>query len=255
MSVSIRWILAACALLSVCSGANAALFGDDEARRAILELRQRVDANQMALSNSERRLAEENAQMRRSLLDLQGQIDALRGELANSRGREEQLARDLADLQNQQKDFARSTEERMLKLEPAKVSEGGAEFNATAAEKAEFDNALALFRKGDFAAAQMGFNDFVRRHPKSGYTPTALFWLGNSQYATRDYQGAIGSFRAMLSSAPDHPRAPEAALAIANSQIELKEVRTARKTLEDLIKAYPQSAAAGAAADRLASLK
>ncbi len=45
-----------------------ALFEDAEARRAILELRQRFDAS-----------AQENAQMRRSLLDLQAQIETLRG--------------------------------------------------------------------------------------------------------------------------------------------------------------------------------
>ena len=250
MTVLIRSLVATVALLSL-SSANAALFGDDDARRAILEMRQRIDANQAAIASTERRVADENAQLRRSLLDLQGQIDALRGDLANAKGRDEQLSRDLSDLQQQQKD----AEARLHKMEPNTVSEGGAEFNANPEEKTEYEQALALFRKGDFAAAQRSFGDFVRGHPKSGYTPTALFWLGNSQYATRDYQNAIGNFRAMLATAPDHPRAAEAALAIANSQIELKDTKAARRTLEDLMKAYPGSAAAGAAADRLASLK
>ena len=50
-------------------------------------------------------------------------------------------------------------------------------------------------------------------------------------------------------------RAPEAVLSIANCQIELKDTRAARKTLEDLIKAYPQSEAAVAGKERLARLK
>ena len=41
----------------------------------------------------------------------------------------------------------------------------------------------------------------------------------------------------------------------ANCQVELKDTRAARKTLEDLIKAYPQSEAAVAAKDRLTRLK
>ena len=52
-----------------------------------------------------------------------------------------------------------------------------------------------------------------------------------------------------------HARAPEAALSIANCQIELKDTRTARKTLEDLVRAYPQSEAAVAAKERLSRLK
>ena len=95
----------------------------------------------------------------------------------------------------------------------------------------------------------------MRRFPASGYAPSALFWLGNAQYAVRDYVGAIASFRALLTRAPEHSRAPEAVLSIANCQIEMKDTRAARKTLEDLIKAYPQSEAAGAAKERLTRLR
>ena len=220
-------------------------------------MRQRVDANGAALSATEQRLANDNAQLRRSLLDLQSQLDAQRGDVAAAKGREEELARAIADLQRADKDLQQSTDERLRNMEAAKTGApgGGAEQSAAPAEKTDFDNALALFRKGDFAAAQLGFGDFTRKYPKSALAPMALFWLGNSQYATRDYQNAIGNFRTMLATAPDHPRAPEAALAIANSQIELKEVKTARRTLEDLIKAYPQTPAASAANDRLASLR
>ena len=79
--------------------------------------------------------------------------------------------------------------------------------------------------------------------------------MGNAQYATRAYKEAIGNFKALLSSAPNHARAPEAALSIANCQVELKETKGARKTLEDLVRSYPQSEAALAAKERLLRLK
>jgi TolA-binding protein len=44
-------------------------------------------------------------------------------------------------------------------------------------------------------------------------------------------------------------------LAIANSQAEMKDKVGARKTLDDLIKAYPKSEAAVAGKERLAALK
>ena len=84
---------------------------------------------------------------------------------------------------------------------------------------------------------------------------TALFWLGNSQYANRDYRGAIANFRELLATAPDHPRAPESLLSIANCQIELKDSAGARRTLDQLVKTYPQSEAAGAAKERLSRLR
>ena len=82
-----------------------------------------------------------------------------------------------------------------------------------------------------------------------------LFWLGNAQYAQRDYKEAISNFKQLLSLAPNHMRAPEAALSIANCQGELKDTKAARKTLEDLLKVYPQSEAAAAAKERLARMK
>ena len=47
-----------------------------------------------------------------------------------------------------------------------------------------------------------------------------------------------------MAKAPDSARAPEALLAIANSQAEMKDKVAARKTLDELIKAYPKSEAA-----------
>lgn len=238
--------------------AQAALFEDDEARRAILDLRGRVEQQRQAaqsLSEELRRANEENATLRRSLLELQNQIEGLRSELARLRGTDEQLARDLSDVQRRQRDIAQGVEERLRKFEPVQVTVDGKEFSADPAEQREFEAALGAFRRGDFVAAQTAFGDFARKYPSSGYRPTALFWLGNAQYANRDYRGAIANFRALLQQAPDHPRAPEAVLSIANCQIELKDNASARRTLDDLVKAYPQSEAAVAARERLARLR
>lgn len=238
----------AAVILCASAGAQAALFEDDEARRAILDLRQRVEAMRV---QSEQRLSDENGQMRRSLLELQTQIEQVRSELARMTGQNEQLTRTLSDLQSRQA----AVDERLKKSEPSTVTVDGREFNADPKEKADFDAALGIFRGGQFAQAQTAFAEFVKRYPQSGYNASALFWLGNAQYATRNYNEAIANFRSMLSLAPDHPKAPEAVLSIANCQIELKDTRAARRTLEDLGKAYPQSEAAQAARERLSRLR
>ena len=257
--------------------AHAGLFDDEEARKAILDLRQRVEAGRQASESGLQRLmesqrenqneqlrrnSEESAQMRRSLLDLQNQIETLRAEVARLNGLNEQTNRSLSDLQLRQKDLAlgqqelvKGVDERVRQLEPVKVSVDGRDILVEPAERRAFDAALASFRSGDFVGAQSGFLALTSRYPKSGYMPSALFWLGNAQYATRDYKEAITNFRILLQAAPDHLRAPEALLSIANCQIELKDVRGARKSLEDLGKAYPQSEAAQAGKERLARLR
>lgn len=267
---------------------HAGLFDDEEARKAILELRQRVEAGrqateagmqrlqsmieaqrdaqrnaqQEAQTQQQQRITEENAQTRRGLLELQNQIEALRAEIARLNGQYEQTLRAVAEMQRSQKDLsavqqdlARAVDERVRQLEPVKVTVDGREILVEPGERRAFESALTSFRASDFPAAQSGFQTLIARYPKTGYLPSALFWLGNAQYATRDYKEAITNFRILLQAAPDHLRAPEALLSIANCQIELKDLRGARKSLEDLGKAYPQSEAAQAARERLARLR
>ncbi|MGF6346977.1 tol-pal system protein YbgF [Variovorax sp. W2I14] len=244
----LRGAALAAALLCVSMGSQAALFEDDEARKAILDLRQRVEAMRQ---QTDQRLTDENGQLRRSLLDLQNQIEQMRGDLARMTGQNEQLTRTLSEMQSRQT----TIDDKLRQNEPSKVTVDGREFNADPKEKADFEAALGIFRAGQFAQSQTAFAEFVKRYPQSGYNASALFWLGNAQYATRNYNEAIANFRSMLSLAPDHAKAPEAVLSIANCQIELKDTRSARRTLEDLTKAYPQSEAAQAGRERLSRLR
>jgi len=251
----LRSVFAAAVLGLLAINAHSALFDDDEARKAILDLRQKVDIQQQRNVEELRKANDDNAQLRRSILDLSNQLEILRAEIAKMRGQDEQLARDVAEVQRKQKDISQGVDERLRKFEPSKVTVDGKEFVASPAEIRDFDAALATLRRGEFAPAQTAFLDFINRYPQSGYRPSALFWLGNAQYALRAYREAIINFKSVVAIAPDHVRSPEAALSIANCQVELKDTKSARKTLEDLIKVYPQSEAASVAKDRLTKLK
>jgi tol-pal system protein YbgF len=242
--------------------AHAGLFDDDEARKAILDLRARIQqtddaskARTAELSATNAQLLEQIKGLQRSLLDLNNQIELMRGEVAKLRGNDEQLQRELADLQKRQRDLGQSVDERVRKLEPVRVSLDGREFNAEPDEKKAYDDAVALMRGGDFDKAAVALAAFQRRFPASGYGDSVRYWLGNAQYARRDYKEAIATFRGFVAAAPDHPRAAEALLALANSQAEMKDPKGARKTIDELVKTYPQSEAAQAGKERLASIK
>ena len=259
------WITLACALGLGAGAAQAGLFDDEEARKAIVELRARVVAMEeqgktratelSAASAQNTQLVEQLAALRRSLLDLNNQLEAARGEIAKLRGTDEQMLRDVADLQRRQKDVAQAFDDRLRKMEPVKVSLDGRDFMVEPEEKRAYEESFGAIRNGDFDRAVALMSGFQRRYPGSSYTDSVRFWQGNAQYGRRDYKEAIVVFRNFISNAPDHPRAPEAMLAVANSQAEMKDPRAARKTIEDLMKAYPQSEAAAAGKDRLASLK
>jgi tol-pal system protein YbgF len=158
-------------------------------------------------------------------------------------------------VQRKQKDLQAGVDDRLRQFEPQKVTLDGQDFTVEPDEKKQYDAAMELLRQSDFAGTASALTAFRKRYPGSGYTQSVLFWLGNAQYGIRQYKDAITSFRALLSAAPDSPKAPEALLAIANCQAELKDGKGARRTIDDLLKTYPKSEAAQAGRDRLASLK
>lgn len=257
---ALRLALVACAVgAAFVQPARAGLFEDDEARKVILELRGKVQANEdLANKRADQlnSLVQDQIQpLRRSVLDLNAQIDALRAEIAKLRGANEQLARDLADTQRKLTDQSQSVDARLKPLEPQKVNLDGREFQVSPDERSQYEAAIGLVRRGDFAEAVAALNAFLKRYTASGYTDSVRFWLGNAQYGKRDYRDAIATFKAFIAGNPDHPRAGEALLALANCQIELKDNKSARRSLEDLIRAYPGTEAAQAGKERLAALK
>lgn len=263
-----RWAAAAAVLWLGSGLAQAGLFDDEEARKAILDLRARIQANTdearaksaeqakaIATLNEQVQQLQQLQQLRRSLLELNSQLEEQRAENAKLRGSQEQLARDLAEAQRRLKDASAALDERLRALEPQKVAQDGKEFSVEPDEKRAHDQAMAQLRTGDFDKAAAALGGFLQRYPGSGYTDSVRFWLGNALYGQKNYKEAITTFRALITAAPTHPRAPEALLAVANCQVEMKDNKGARRTLEDLAKAYPGSDAAAAAKDRLATLK
>ena len=269
-----RMLLCALACAAAWGSAQAGLFDDDEARKAIVDLRSRIAQVDDAAKarNSELAAAQLAAQkqnndalleqlavqltaLRRGLLDLNNQLESMRGELAKLRGNDEQLGRELAEIQKRQRDTVQTLEERLRKVEPVKVAIDGKDHLVDQDEKKAYDEAIGSIRGGDFDKAVAQLNNFQRRYAGSPYGDSARYWLGNAQYGKRDYKEAITAFRSFVTAAPKHPRAAEALLALANSQAETKDPRGAKKTLDDLIKAYPQSEAAQAGRERLPTIK
>ena len=128
-----------CLLGLLAPTAQAALFEDEEARRAILDLRQRLENQrqtqlqstdqtlQKSLDQSQKQIEILRKQVeleinqskqdnRQAALQLQAQIEALKQDIANLRGEREQLLREITLLQRAQKDINVEIEERFQKI-------------------------------------------------------------------------------------------------------------------------------------------
>jgi tol-pal system protein YbgF len=230
--------------------AGAGILDDDEARKAILDLRSKVE-------NLSREM---NARLdtksdKSTALDLVNQHEQTMQEIARLRGQVEVLANEVANSQKRQKDFYADLDARIGKLEPRRVTIDGKEAEVDAGELRSYQAAMALFTAGDFKGASASLADFVRRFPDSSYASSAQYSLGNAYYAQNDYKNAIAAQEILTTTYKDSPRAPDAMLTIASSYIALKDKKNAKKALQQVVAKYPGSSAALAAKDRLATLK
>jgi tol-pal system protein YbgF len=221
----------------ICLGAsnNAwALFSDDEARKAILELRKTLATTQ---------------------LELQGQIDKLKAESAELRGKIEELEKQGEDISSSQKTYYQDLDTRLGNFEPRTTTIEGVSGTVQPGEKKAYDDALKAFQAGNLKKADEGFSAFSNRYPKSPYLPLALYWGGNSKYANKDYSGAINQLQSLIKKYPNHPRIPAAMVTLGNSQLESGNKAAAKKTFNDIIAKYPDTEAAKDAQQLLPATK
>ena len=301
MKLYLKWIGVCLPLAASGWVAHAEVFPDNEARRAILDLRADVKrlsedskrnfdkiqadkqasdlelkkANeliaklQQALRDSQLedvRLQQEidksNRLQNQALLQLKADMDLLKQQIAELRGEREQLARDILVIQRNQKDLSTGVEDkfskvdqRFTKVETFSVKLDGIEFQTNQTEKKDFELALATFNREEYGGALNAFTVFLRKYPYSGFRQSALFWAASAKFVKGEYTDAASQLKAFLAMNEAHARYPDALLALANIQIELKLPVEAKKTLEDLIKDYPTTEAAKSAAERLSKLK
>ncbi len=196
-------------------------FSDDEARRAILELRQQI-----------RQMNDQNLQTRLMFAD---QIEIMRQEIANLRGKVETLSWQNSQFQ------AASEQTQNLISDPQ--------------EQAAYEAAMDLYRNGQYPEAASSFGTFIEAYPTSSQIDDVRFFEGSSLYATKRFSAAIQKLQALIAANPTSPRASDALMVIASSQVEMNDLASAQKTLERIVQEYPQSPAAETARSRLQLLQ
>ncbi len=224
--LSLRPLIVATGLALAALTAPAHAFSDDEARKAILDLRQQVQ--------------QQNEQSQRAKLQLADQIQALQQEVAQ--------LRDQLELVSRQQPSAK----------PGAAPGGSNPPGASAGdpqEQAAYDGAMDLFRKGEYKEAAESLAAFTALYPNSQLAPSAQFYQGSSRYALKDFKGTIEQLNAMVQKSPDNARAPDALLIIAGSQIELNNRAGAKTTLQRIVRDYPTTPAASTAKSRLQLLQ
>lgn len=260
------WLVVACVTIGALPApSRAALFGDDEARTAIIDLRGRLELQSRDTTTRLRALGEQIdalnqrlerfEQVARGQLALQNQIELLHTEIARLRGQLEVQANELAQTQRRQREQYADLDTRLKPMEPVSVVVDGATVLVEADERKAYESALTAFRASDFATAAAGFATLRTRWPGSAYLANSLYWSGSAQFALKDFKAALALHQQFLANHGTHPRAADALLSVAYSQIETGDKRGARRSLETLVDKYPDSPVAQQARTRLSTLK
>lgn len=124
-----------------------------------------------------------------------------------------------------------------------------------AGEQASYDVAFNFLKEGRYPQAAEAFGRFLQQYPSSRLAPNAQYWLGESQYVSRDYDGALLQFRKVVEQYPGNPKVPDALLKIGYIYAEKQQWSDAKTALDRVIREYPQSGAADLARQRLNRLE
>lgn len=266
-------------LLATCwsTPSFAGIFDDTEARQMIGDLKkqnQEQDAKSQALQERLGKLETQLKNLR--IIELFNQLEATRDEVKQLRGQLEVLNHQIETTQKRQKDFYVDLDSRVRQLEPGGGSGADKPAEQPAAttqpelpqgkpvvvkpqdkqaatatdtkqngnETVNYDNALGSYKAGKYEDAIRSFSVFLKTYPESKLAANALYWIGMSQSAMRDYKTAIGTQQKLISLFPDGSKAPDALLNIGMNQLELDDKKAAKKTFADLIAKYPIAPAA-----------
>ena len=232
-----RTAIGLAALSAACS---VQAFADDDARRAILELRESIKTLQADLE------ANRNAQIQLSteinnLKELNRRLTVRIEELVNAQNQEKRNARTQYE----------TLDKRLAVFEPQVVVIDGQSIEVSAEEKKAYDTAVALLQTGKYGDAEKAFKDFNDNFKKSPYRMDALFWWGTSAFANEHYKTAISSQNQLLREFSKGARAADAMMLVASSQAASGSINAAKATLQKIIKTYPKTDVAKEAAQRI----
>jgi tol-pal system protein YbgF len=123
------------------------------------------------------------------------------------------------------------------------------------AERVAYEAAFDRLKAGRYDESARAFQQFLGQFPAGPLAPNAVYWLGESYYATQNYELAAQQFRALLERYPAHDKAAGAMLKLGLSQYGLGQQDAAQATLAQVVRSYPGTDAARTAQDRLQAMR
>jgi tol-pal system protein YbgF len=145
--------------------------------------------------------------------------------------------------------------EEELRYNPGPAQKGHTMKKETGAQSAEamYNKGQDLFIAGRYEEARGALNAFLKAYPRHSLSDNALYWIGESHYAEKDFSKALEKFTEVADKYPGENKAPDALLKAGFSHMEMNDGDRARAVLEKVIAMYPGTDAASKAAKAIES--
>jgi tol-pal system protein YbgF len=119
----------------------------------------------------------------------------------------------------------------------------------------DYREAIMLFGRGRHADARRAFQAVFDSEAAGDLADNALFWIGETYFATGDYTNAVRHYMRVVNEFADQNKAPDALFKIALAQERTGDLALARRTLQQVIEKYPYSSTASSAKAELARIR
>lgn len=230
-------------------------FADDDARRAILDLRGQVQALTQRVNELEYQLENQLKVVQSSqvtLLDKMSQFDERQRQVT---GRVEENANRIQIVERDQNKLYDNVDQRLARLEPVEVSINGETVLVNAPEHQAYQRLETLMTQGRRDEARPLLDAFQKAYPQSVYSAQVFYWQASMAYERGEYRDSIDFSNNLIRVNPRSVLVPDAMLLVSSSQAALNNLRAAKATLDKLIERYPDTPQAATAQARLKLFK
>ncbi len=118
-----------------------------------------------------------------------------------------------------------------------------------------YRRALMLFGQAKYVEARAAFQRVFDGDPTGSLADNALFWIGETYYATGDYSNAMRQYERVIKEYATENKAPDAMFKLGVTFEKTGDLGMARRTFEECIRKYPYSTPAGSAKQELQRIK
>ena len=118
-----------------------------------------------------------------------------------------------------------------------------------------YSRAKQAFDSGNLDAAREGFQEMLKRYPRSNNADNAQFWIGEIYYQEKWYEKAIVEYQKVIENYPKGNKVTSALLKQGYAFLNIGDKSNARIILKELINKFPDSNEAQIASRKLSQIK